>query len=338
MIAMNHRVRLFPPGIPALVFTLAISALFVQSCGAVHPGDETYDSVVRNAQPVPSFSVSPQQPHLGYLQFEAVGDAGTGRSGQREVAESMSEKAGTDSISFVVVLGDNFYESGVSSVTDPQWQVKFEEMYSQSSLQVPFYAVLGNHDYRSNPQAQVEYSAASSRWRMPERYYTFTRPIDDSTEVQFFCLDTTPLADDEGKDTASISEPNRRQIHWLRGQLQGSTARWKIALGHHTLYSGGEHGDDPHLAALLEPLFVAYRVDAYICGHDHHQEMLKPVRGVSYIVSGAGGKHRDVTWRDGTIYAGTNLGFTWYCVSRTDLLVEFFTRTGKLDFAYTISK
>jgi hypothetical protein len=48
--------------------------------------------------------------------------------------------------------------------------------------------VLGNHDYRSNPQAQVEYTKVSNRWKIPERYYSFVVPIDDSTEAEFFRL------------------------------------------------------------------------------------------------------------------------------------------------------
>ena len=46
---------------------------------------------------------------------------------------------------FVVLLGDNFYEDGVASVDDPQWQTKFEDPYA--NIDLPFYAVLGNHDH-----------------------------------------------------------------------------------------------------------------------------------------------------------------------------------------------
>ncbi|MBL9107498.1 MAG: metallophosphoesterase [Myxococcales bacterium] len=48
---------------------------------------------------------------------------------------------------FGILLGDNFYVSGVSGVSgvdDPQWQDKFELPYSD--LTFPIYAVLGNHD------------------------------------------------------------------------------------------------------------------------------------------------------------------------------------------------
>ncbi|HTY58406.1 MAG TPA: tartrate-resistant acid phosphatase type 5 family protein, partial [Bacteroidota bacterium] len=252
---------------------------------------------------MPAFHVPERNAGTRYLQFIAVGDFGTGGDEQREVGESMAAKAKSDSISFVLALGDNFYETGVRSVTDPAWQNGFEKMYDERSLQVPFYAVLGNHDYVDNPQAQVDYTNLSTRWRMPDRYYTFVSPIDDTTAVQFFCLDTNPLTDLSLKEARTLSDTSLagRQIAWLDRELARSTARWKIVLGHHTVYSNGEHGSNEELRTLLEPLFIKYRVDVYLCGHDHHQELLTPVQGVYYIISGAGAKHRDVTWRDNTV-------------------------------------
>lgn len=44
----------------------------------------------------------------------------------------------------------------MTSVDDKQWKDKWEDVYmSHKSLQLPFYACLGNHDYIENPQAQV---------------------------------------------------------------------------------------------------------------------------------------------------------------------------------------
>lgn len=324
-----------------ITLILLISLIF-QSCGSCGTWirGEIPTSKVINAKPIPSFTIPPKNPHQHYVQFIAVGDMGTGGSGQQDVAQAMARKASNDSISFVLVLGDNFYESGVTSINDEQWQIKFEKMYWQPSLQVPFYAVLGNHDYRSNPQAQVEYTTVSTRWKMPARYYTFSYPTGDTTNVQFFCLDTQPLASLDMKEAQSPPEQSTttQQLRWLEHELSVSTARWKIALGHHTMYSGGEHGDNRELAYLLEPLFVQYKVDLYLCGHDHDQELLKPIKGVYYILSGAGGKHRDVTWRDNTVYAATNLGFVWFRISQKEILVEFLDRQGKLDYAHVITK
>ncbi len=317
------------------------AALACGGCVLVNWVDSEFSySKVVDAKAVPAFVVPPKTVGTKYLQFEAVGDFGTGAAGERDIAAAMAAKADSDSVSFVLVLGDNFYESGVESVTDRQWRTAFEDVFTQPSLQVPFYAVLGNHDYRSNPQAQVEYTNVSKRWKMPDRYFTFRTAVDDSTDLQVFCLDTNPLAYLSVADAKSLADtsPEKKQILWLQRELQQSRARWKIVIGHHPLYSDGEHGDNEALQVLLEPLLSGYGVDFYVCGHDHDQELLKPVRGVTYIVSGAGGKHRDVRWRENTLYAETNLGFTFFRMSKTETVVEFLTRAGTIEYAHTFRK
>jgi hypothetical protein len=49
--------------------------------------------------------------------------------------------------SFVISTGDNFYSHGLKGPDDPYFKQTFSDMYSAPSLQVPWYAVLGNHDY-----------------------------------------------------------------------------------------------------------------------------------------------------------------------------------------------
>ena len=331
----------------SLISLLCISLLAFASvdCGfGVWFQEVILTSSVKNPKPVPPFAIPAKDSTTRYLQFLAVGDAGTGRAGQRDVADGMGRKAAEDPVSFVLFLGDNFYASGVSSVTDEQWEFKFERMYSHTSLQVPFYAVLGNHDYYNNPQAQVDYTnvSVSKRWKMPARYYTFTQAVDDTSSVQFFCLDTTPLDAErveeieEGQTIVTVDY--RTQLTWFDEQLQQSKARWKIVTGHHALYSGGAHGDNKGMIALLEPVFMKYKVDAYLAGHDHHQELKKPINGVNYLVIGGGGTHRSVTWQDNTIFAMTNMGFTWFRLSAKELLVEFFNREGRLLYAHVIPR
>lgn len=304
--------------------------------------DAVLTSSVKNPQPIPAFSIPTFPPGTPFIHFLAFGDQGTGREGQRSVAAAMAKVATQDSAMFVLTLGDNFYPSGVESVSDPQWQEKFELVYSHSSLQIPFYAVLGNHDYYSNPEAQVEYSKLGRRWTMPARYYAFTKRIDDTTEVHFICLDTTPLdaerteESEEGVELGTLDY--RTQLAWLENQLQESRARWKIVLGHHALYSGGAHGDNKGLIKLLEPVFSKHKVDLYLAGHDHHIEMRKPANGVHYVVSGAGSTHRSVTWTENTLYAATNMGFNAFTTTPGHMVIEFYDKDGILRYAYTISK
>ena len=40
----------------------------------------------------------------------------------------------------------------------------------------------------------------------------------------------------------------------------------------------------------LEPLFARHKVDVVLAGHDHVYERTVPIRGVTYVVSGGGGR------------------------------------------------
>ena len=48
---------------------------------------------------------------------------------------------------FVVSVGDNFYEGGLNAADDPEFAQSFTDVYTHETLQVPWHAILGNHDY-----------------------------------------------------------------------------------------------------------------------------------------------------------------------------------------------
>jgi tartrate-resistant acid phosphatase type 5 len=82
------------------------------------------------------------------LTFAVIGDWGRqGSPSQRQVARQMGIACERDKAAFVVSVGDNFYERGVTSLDDSHWQQSFETVYEAASLQVPWYVTLGNHDY-----------------------------------------------------------------------------------------------------------------------------------------------------------------------------------------------
>ncbi len=80
----------------------------------------------------------------------------------------MLVKAQQELPQFIISTGDNIYPNGVDSVDDKQWQTKFKNVYTGDALKLPWYAVLGNQDYRLSPEAQVEYSRHDAQWNMPE--------------------------------------------------------------------------------------------------------------------------------------------------------------------------
>jgi hypothetical protein len=84
-----------------------------------------------------------------------------------------------------------------------------------------------------------------------------------------------------------------QQLNWIRQQLSGSDARWKICFFHHPLYSDGKmHGPDLDLRKQLEPLFVQYGVTLVLAGHEHFYERVQPQKGIYYFVLGSSGQLR----------------------------------------------
>ncbi|MGH7493836.1 MAG: metallophosphoesterase [bacterium] len=283
---------------------------------------------VVNPRPVPAFDIPASAPGTNYTYFIALGDQGEGDANQRRVAELMNQKAARDSLHFVLFLGDSFYPSGVTSVDDPQWQRKFEDMYDLPFLQLPFYATLGNHDHlKGMARFQVEYSKRNPRWIMPSPHYTFIRTIAPEYTIQFFALDTEPFFDKKKFDPS--------QIAWLERELQNCRATWKVVVGHHPVFSFGEHGHKKPMIELVRPLLEKYGVDLYLAGHDHDRQMLQPVGGVHYIVSGTGAKSRDTAYGPISMFAATNLGFAWFRVSAEEFHVQFLNGEGKVEYAHT---
>jgi tartrate-resistant acid phosphatase type 5 len=230
------------------------------------------------------------------LHVLVIGDWGIGSPLQRDVAEAMANYADRhrrdDPVHFVISTGDNFYPGGVSSVDDRQWRTKFEQVYNETRLPMPFIAVLGNHDWRLNPTAQMVYTQRTgTRWQMDAFY--FSRRIVDS--------DDEPLADLFFIDTNLYLRRGQRlpattQTQWLEETLATSEAPWKLVVAHHALYSNGAHGGSSttlNLRRLLSPILARHQVDAYISGHDHDLQRIE-LEGhpTLFLVSGAGGQVR----------------------------------------------
>jgi tartrate-resistant acid phosphatase type 5 len=265
------------------------------------------------------------------LDFLIVGDWGDPHvNAQREVAAAMGEVASTVAGDFVISTGDNFYNRGVHSVRDPQWRATYESVYAAPSLQAPWYVVLGNHDYAGDPDAEVAYTATSSRWRMPARYWREHMPLAGGETATFFFLDTTPITRLTGvRDyIPGTTGDARPQLRWLEQELESCTSRWKIAVGHHPILSSGNHGPDRAVAEHLRPLLERYRVHAYINGHDHDLEHLHE-RGVHYICSGSGSEARDINAVPQSRFAFANTGFASCALTRDDFRLRFHDSAGR---------
>ena len=277
------------------------------------------------------------------LRFVAMGDCGKGNEGQHQVAAAVLAKCQQSGCDFVQLLGDNIYDSGVSSVDDPQWWTKFEQPYA--NITVPFWVVLGNHDYggggagydKARANVQVTYSQKSNKWRLPAKYYGHQEP-----PIDFFGLDTTAaMFDDHAQQKSEVSS-------WL----VNSTATWKIAFGHHPYRSNGPHGNAGAYEGLpLVPIVngagvkdlmdesVCGKADLYISGHDHSLQWLaEPCQGTELIVSGGGASHTELPGINPTHFQGATTGFLYAIIDGPTFTGEFYDGQGNLIFARTITK
>jgi acid phosphatase len=278
----------------------------------------------------------------GSLNFVMIGDWGRrGEQDQVEVANQMAKAAAEIGAKFVISVGDNFYEDGVDSTTDEHWKVSFEEVYAQPSLQVPWAVILGNHDYHGNCQAQLDYHAVNSRWRMPARYFKEFHQVPDGTTAEFFYLDTSPFVKSYLKNekmVANIQSQNvPRQIAWLKKSLEGSQADWKIVIGHHPIYTAGGHGDTQELIEEVLPLLHTYKVQAYFCGHDHNLQHLVD-QDVNMFVTGGGSQHTPILVSPFARFGRPSSGFIAVSLGGRSLDVRFIDNAGTVLYTKSVSR
>ncbi|WP_256676131.1 metallophosphoesterase [Pseudomonas sp. SCB32] len=240
--------------------------------------------------PPPPYTPLTGQP-TSQVTLLALGDQGTGNLQQWRVARGMERVAEREGgLNMVLLLGDNFYGRGLTGISDPTWQLKFERVYHGSWLsRVPFYAVLGNHDYPESAAVELDYGrkgAGSGRWQMPDPFYA--RDFGD--------VDGRPLLRVVFLDTSQDAASRQRQADFMQAAFakSGPAPVWKMVVAHHAIRSGGgKHGEDPELLAQLLPAMQRSGVDIYLSGHEHNQQVLVRPGEPAWLISGGGGQSID---------------------------------------------
>lgn len=274
------------------------------------------------------------------LHFMALGDWGrNGEYLQLEVGKQMGQWASAHRNNFVISVGDNFYPRGVISEHDPLWHYSFENVYTAHALQCDWYAVLGNHDYGADPDAQVRYGNVSRRWKMPARYYAREVALGkEAAKVQFVMIDTNQILDDDDKPRAA------RHLEWIRNTLRDASAdvKWKIVVGHHPGYTVGpriKNDDTLAIRSALTEIFNEYKVDVYLSGHEHSLQHLKPDGHPHQFISGAGSELTQV--KKGVDYSrfeASENGFLYFSMDSKRLNVKAISHAGKMLYETELTK
>lgn len=236
------------------------------------------------------------------LNFYLANDLGrNGYYDQKPIAELMGQMAENVDIEAVVAAGDVHHFEGVRSVNDPLWMTNYELVYSHPELMIPWYPILGNHEYRGNTQAVLDYSQVSARWEMPARYYTKVLENDDIT-VRLVMIDTAPLLDKYRKDTEKYPDACKqdmdKQLAWLDSVLTSAKEDWVLVVGHHPIYADTDKNDSERLdmEKRVDSILRKHNnVNMYLCGHIHNfQHIRKAGSKIDYVVNTSASLSRKV--------------------------------------------
>lgn len=263
-----------------------------------------------------------------------------GRNGyyrQKPIAELMGRMAEEDGPEAILALGDTHHFMGVESTADALWLTNYELIYSHPELQIPWLPILGNHEYRGNTRAVLDYSSVSRRWQMPARYYTTTLHEDGST-LRLVMLDTTPLIDKYRRNTDvypdAAAQDWGRQLQWLDSVLNAATEQWIIVAGHHPVYAdtGKDTTEREDMQKRVGAVLSKHKVDMYICGHIHNFQHIRPEKdGTDYIVNTSGSLSRPkVKPIAGTVFTSGEPGFSRLKATKETLSLEMINDRGEV--------
>lgn len=315
-----------------------IFILIANSCTDRKPASVTLENTTKSIESVP---VVTSKTFGRAFNFMIVSD--WGRNGiqiQQEVADQMSKTADSVGAKFIATCGDNFQINGVASVQDPLWMANFESVYKGNSLQVDWFPVLGNHDYRGSTQAEIDYSKISRRWRLTEHYYSFAKKINDSVSARFIFLDTPPLVGEYRSNPAeypdAVKQNGDKEIEWLKGILSDSKEQWKIVFGHHPVFSASKkHGNTQEMIDRVKPLLEKYNAQLYICGHDHDFQHLKEKGGkTEYFVTGTGSEIRESSSNEMSVFSKSEPGFSVVSLKADSLKICFVGTKGNIIYKF----
>lgn len=213
------------------------------------------------------FRTAPAAGSIEPVRFAVFGDSGYGGADQRAVYDQMQQ------VPFDLMLhtGDVAYEDGTRGELDAH----FFRFYEPTLRLISSFPMSGNHDYRtaSGEPFLRSFVLPDNGMSVEERdrWYSF-----DWGQVHFVALNTEYAA-----------EP---QVTWLEADLAANELPWTVVYTHHGPYSSGSHGSNGRFRKHFVPILERHGVDVVFSGHDHHYERSKPIDGITYIVTGAGGR------------------------------------------------
>jgi hypothetical protein len=196
--------------------------------------------------------------HSGFVAF---GDFGGGPA-QEAVADAMERWTIRHRVDALVTTGDNVYERG-----EPErFAAQLDRPYAELRRSRPMWVSLGNHDVAAgHGDEQLRHLG------LPDHPYAKTLP-----GVQLLLLDSNRV--------------DQAQADWLERQLAGPGPRLRVVVFHHPAWSCSRHDSTEEVTRHWGPVLERHRVALVLNGHDHNYQRFTSPEGVTYVVTGGGGK------------------------------------------------
>lgn len=300
------------------LMTLAIA--FIVSAGAFAQTTEVWGTLKKDA----NFFLANDLGRNGYYDQKTIA----------ELMGNMAEEIGPEC---VIAAGDVHHFDGVQSVNDPLWLTNYELIYSHPELMIDWLPALGNHEYRGNTQAVIDYSNISRRWNMPARYYTKTYE-EDGTAVRFVIVDTTPLMskyrEESEKYPDACKQDYAKQLAWVDSVLASAKEDWVIVVGHHPIYAETSKDISERIdmqQTLGKVLAKHKQVAMYLCGHIHNFQHLQ-AKGddINYVVNSSASLSRKVKPLTETVFCSPEPGFSVIAADKKELCLHMIDKNGKV--------
>lgn len=242
------------------------------------------------------------------INFISIGDWGGASLGGyhltniKNTAKLMLQHSINYNSQFILNSGDNFYYCGIQNLSDPQINNDFTDIFNEINL--PWFNILGNHDYGFEPSVQLRLNTIIKNWILDDRYY-FRKLNINNTIINIIALDTNPCINDyRGNDRRlwdpcnyefptcgpepgickfhdNILEQNcSTQLEWFQNIINNiNETEWTIVIGHHPASEINNCN--------FQTLLSNKKVNLYINGHVHSLQHYSIDNQEKYVTTGA---------------------------------------------------
>jgi Calcineurin-like phosphoesterase len=213
--------------------------------------------------PPPRAAATVAEPPAGPVRsgLVAFGDFGGGKA-QPAVARAMERWTAGHRVDALVTTGDNVYERGQPEL----FAAQLDEPYRELRRSRPLWVTLGNHDIADGHGAtQLRHLG------LPDLPYARSLP-----GLQLLFLDANRV------DAA--------QAAWLDRRLGEPGPELRAVVFHHPAWSCSRHDSHRQVDRLWVPVIERHRVALVLNGHDHNYQRFVSAGGVTYVVTGGGGR------------------------------------------------